>query len=89
MTVPQNGRDVMLATLTDKEHELWMSGYSCGYVHGIARGREHERDEAAAFFRAAVRAVHTAAESAPRDRAADEARAASSRRWWARKRGER
>lgn len=66
----------------------YLTGYGEGYRHGIARGRELERDEAAQLWQVAARIVRTAAESPPRDVQADERRAEGSAAYWAERRGE-
>lgn len=66
----------------------YLTGYGEGYRHGIARGRELERDEAAQLWQVAARIVRTAAESPARDHSADERRAERSSAWWAERRGE-
>lgn len=66
----------------------YLTGYGEGYRHGIARGRELERDEAAQLWQVAARIVRTAAESPERDHAADERRAERSAAYWRERRGE-
>ncbi len=77
-----------LPDLAQETWETFLNGYVVGYRHGLDAGREHERDELEEMGRTAARIVHRMAEIPPRDRAADEARAAQSRAWWRRRRGE-
>lgn len=48
-------------TLTGDQLDLWMSGYASGYLTGLERGREVERDEIATLQREAARIVRTLA----------------------------
>jgi hypothetical protein len=66
----------------------YLTGYGEGYRHGIARGRELERDEVTALQRTAMETIHRLADLAERDHAADARRAELSRAWWAARRGE-
>jgi len=77
-----------LPRLSSNEWDDWLAGYVVGYRHGIAAGREHEREEVASLQRAAVATVRALSELPERDRAADEERAEVRRSWWARRRGE-
>lgn len=52
----------------------FMTGYQSGYLAGIDRGRQHERDEVEAIGREAARIVHRMADIPPRDQDADAAR---------------
>lgn len=66
----------------------YLTGYGEGYRHGIARGRELEREEAAQLWQVAASIVRAAADSPERDHAADERSAERSSAWWAERRGE-
>ena len=80
-----------LAGIEPPSWETWDTGrgwYQLGYMHGLERGRQAERDEVASLQRTAMETIHRLAELDERDRAADEEQAERRASWWRRRRGE-
>lgn len=80
--------DVVLTMLTDEEFLVWISGYRTGYEHAHRRRDELEVERDLALDQHVARIVLNGLNEPPRDREADEARAARSSSWWAARRGE-
>lgn len=59
--------DVVVMDLAAEAWQLWMSGYSSGYFHGLERGRQDERDDAAAIWQRVRRIVRNGLTERPRE----------------------